>query len=61
MAKHRATPHTATGETPNYLALGQEVELPDMVIHEVTTEATSDCHSYAVALENCLAIAHTPL
>jgi transposase InsO family protein len=35
MRSFRATPHSATRETPNYLMFGRETRLPDKLLHDV--------------------------
>lgn len=51
----RATPHTTTGETPNYLTLGREVRLPEAVTTtEVSTDDHLPVHEYAQELHKRL-------
>ena len=40
MRSIRATPHTATGETPNYLLYGRELRLPDTLLTPPTESTT---------------------
>ena len=61
MRSIRAVPHTATGETPNYLMMGRELRLPDQVmLGQVVEEATSR-ESYAVELSERLLMAYDSL
>ena len=41
MRSIRATPHTTTGETPNYLMYGREMRLPDNLLGSVSGETTT--------------------
>jgi transposase InsO family protein len=51
----RATPHTTTGETPNYLTLGREVRLPEAIsAMEVSTGDNLPIPEYARELQRRL-------
>ena len=58
MRSIRSVPHTATGETANYLMLGREVRLPASLLHEITSHETQSADSYALQLQNRLKKAH---
>ena len=54
----RATPHTITGETANYLMLGREVRLPEsLTCPEVLSDET-ELHQYAEDLKRRMEVAH---
>ena len=61
MAVHRATPHTSTHETPNYMVMGREVRLPDQLTHGLAMEPIQDPCQYAMDLQARLTHVHTLL
>lgn len=61
MATHRATPHTTTGETPNYLALGRETRLPNSLVCGVDPGQLQSRHEYPVDLEKRWRVVHEAL
>lgn len=47
----RATPHTVTGETANYLMLGHETRLPDQLLTILDEDGVKPVSTYAAELE----------
>ena len=58
MRNIRSVPHTATGETANYLMLGRELRLPNALLHEVRIAESQSPEAYAAALQERLHTAH---
>lgn len=58
MMAYRSSVHESTGETPNMLMLGREIEVPLDVITESSPDAPPLTSEYAVALQQRLASAH---
>ena len=58
MRAFRATPHSETKETPNYLMLGRELRLPDTLIYEVPADKPKHINQYVVEMEQRLKSAH---
>ena len=58
MMAYRSPVHDSTGETPNMLMLGREIEVPLDVITESSPDAPSLTTEYAVALQLRIASAH---
>jgi hypothetical protein len=58
MRAFRASPHSLTGETANYLMLGREVRLPDQLLHGASPSGWVPREKYALDLQNSLAEAH---
>jgi hypothetical protein len=61
MRSIRAVPHTATGETPNFMMMGRELQLPDQVMMGQVEEAATSRESYAVELSERLQVAYDAL
>ena len=57
----RATPHSITGETANYLMLGREVRLPEQLLHGTDNGANVSREEYAADLEERMREAHEVL
>ena len=56
---YRATPHEATGFSPNMTATGQEVRLPADIVYQVTqANQTNNCAGVVNELRNRLVRAH---
>ena len=55
---HQATYSTSTGETPNMLMLGREIEVPLDVITEPPPDSPPLTTEYALALQQRLLSAH---
>ena len=58
MMAYRSSVHESTGETPNMLMLGREIEVPLDVITELAPDTLPLTTEYAVALQQRLASAH---
>ena len=58
MMAYRSSVHESTGETPNMLMLGREIEVPLDVITESTPDTPPLITEYALALQRRLASAH---
>ena len=58
MMAYRSSVHESTGETPNMLMLGRQVEVPLDVVTEATPDAEPLTTEYAQALQQRLASAH---
>ena len=58
MMAYRSSIHESTGETPNMLMLGREIEVPLDVITESTPDSPPLTTEYALALQQRLAGAH---
>ena len=58
MMAYRSSIHESTGETPNMLMLGREIEVPLDVITELTPDSPPLTTEYALALQQRLAGAH---
>lgn len=58
MRSFRATPHSATKETPNYLMFGRETRIPDHLLYEVPPSKSQPVEQYAVELQERLTRAH---
>jgi transposase InsO family protein len=58
MRTFRATPHRSTGETPNFMMLGRELRLPDILVHEVVPAISKPVTEYVLDLERNLSSAH---
>ena len=58
MRAFRATPHSRTNETANFLMLGRECRLPDQLVYGTHTIQLTTRTSYAVALKNRLESAY---
>ena len=61
MRSFRATPHSSTGETANFLMMGREARLPDQLLHGRSLEEDVSREAYAVALGERLYIAYEKL
>jgi hypothetical protein len=61
MRAFRATPHSVTGETANYLMLGREVRLPGQLLYEAPLSESTPVEQYARDLQERLKIAHNLL
>ena len=57
----RATPHTATKETPNYMLLGRELRLPDSLVYLIPPDKPKLVQQYVVDMEERLRTAHDAL
>jgi transposase InsO family protein len=57
----RASPHHATGETPNYLMFGREVKLPDQLVYGSTVDRPLTREAYAIQLQQRMQKAHETL
>ena len=57
----RATPHTATKETPNYMLLGRELRLPDSLVYPIPPDKPKPVQQYVVDMEERLRTAHDAL
>jgi hypothetical protein len=57
----RATPHTATKETPNYMLLGRQLRLPDSLIYPVPPDKPKPVQKYVMDMEDRLRAAHDAL
>ena len=58
MMAYRSSVHESTGETPNMLMLGREIEVPLDVMTEPTPDTPPLATEYALALQQRLAGAH---
>ena len=58
MMAYRSSVHESTGETPNMLMLGREIEVPLDVVTESTSDMPPLSTEYALALQQRLADAH---
>ena len=58
MMAYRSSVHESTGETPNMLMLGREIEVPLDVMTEPTPDTPPLATEYALALQQRLASAH---
>ena len=58
MMAYRSSVHESTGETPNMLMLGREIEVPLDVVTESTSDMPPLSTEYALALQQRLAGAH---
>ena len=58
MRAFRGTPHSATGETANYMMLGREVRLPDQLQDHPPPLETDSPQQYLVELDQRLQTAH---
>lgn len=58
MRSFRATPHSTTQETPNYLMFGRETRVPDGLLFDVPLSAPQPVEQYAVDLQRRLQQAH---
>ena len=58
MMAYRSSVHESTGETPNMLMLGREIEVPLDLMTEPTPETPTLATEYALALQQRLASAH---
>ena len=56
MRAFRGTPHSATGETANFIMLGREARLPDQLVQPLPP--TETLVQYAVNLDKRLRQAH---
>lgn len=54
----RATPHSKTGETANFLMLGRECRLPDQLVHGSHSIQLDTSARYAIELKDRLELAH---
>ena len=61
MRSFRATPHSSTGETANFLMMGREARLPDQLLHGRSLQEDVSREAYAVALGERLYIAYEKL
>ena len=61
MRSIRSVPHSATGETANFLMLGREVRLPQALLHEAYSDENQSTDEYAANLQKRLETAHTLL
>ncbi|XP_067947231.1 uncharacterized protein [Watersipora subatra] len=61
MRGFRASPHSATGETANYLMFGRETRLPDQIVYGVTDTENVTTQQYALELLERLQEAHDKL
>ena len=58
MRVFRATPHSTTGESPNFMMFGRELRLPDQLIHEAPRTANQSPAKYVIEMERILQLAH---
>ena len=58
MRAFRATPHSKTGETANFLMLGRECRLPDQLVHGTHSIQLVTRTRYATELKERLELAH---
>ena len=58
MRNIRSVPHSATGETANYLMLGREVRLPQDMLHEARAAESQSTEAYAAELHERLQTAY---
>lgn len=61
MRAFRATPHTVTGETANFLMMGRELRLPDQITCHPPLPDQLPVHAYAQALKERLEEVHHTL
>ena len=61
MAVFRATPHTATKETPNYMFMGRENRLPDLLAYGQMDSNTRSRSQYAIELGERMIAVHEEL
>ena len=61
MAVFRATPHTATKETPNYMFMGRENRLPDLLAYGQMDSNTRSRSQYAMELGERMIAVHEEL
>ena len=59
MRTFRSTPHSATGETPNFLMHGREVRLPDTLVYEKPAFEEELADQYAQRLVETMELAHS--
>ena len=58
MRVFRATPHSSTGESPNFMMFGRELRLPDQLVHETTAASIQSPVKYVIEKERLLQLAH---
>ena len=58
MRTFRATPHSRTSDTPNYLMMGREIRVPDTLQYDITDTSMQPVEEYARDLQNRMSEAH---
>ena len=58
MRAFRSTPHSATGETPNFMMMGREMRLPDQLLYANEGTEETPHQEYAQELQERLTRAH---